>query len=143
MSVIDNPNNYLPDSDGDGIPDALESGNMVSQAPSHEVDAHRGLLDTVLGMLGQQGVNTNAIAQQAGLPTANVNALGPGELAQLTQVLARLDPQLLAQVAAQFPAAQPLLALLTGGQYAPQNSGGGGLGGNILGGLLGRVLGGR
>lgn len=143
MAVIDDPRNYMPDRDGDGVPDALEAAGMVQNAPVQEVEAQRGLLSEALGALSRQhGIDPFQVAQQAGVGTPDVNALGAGDLAQLTIHLARTNPEILHAVAQHFPAAQPLLAILTGGQATPVNSGGG-IGGGILGGLLGRVLGGR
>jgi len=142
MAVIDDPANYLPDNNGDGIPDFPTATGMVDNAAPEAVSDQRGLIGQVMGMLGnQQGMNPQTIAQQAGVGTPDVNAMSSGDLVQMTLHLARTNPEIVAQVAQHFPAAQPLLAMLTGGAGG-QSAGGGGIGGGLLGGLLGRVLGG-
>jgi hypothetical protein len=139
MGVIDDPRNYLPDTDGDGVPDALEATGMVQNAAPEAVDEQRGLLGEVLAYLSsQQGIDPRTIAEQAGVSTPNINSLNAGDLAQMTIHLARTHPEIVAMIAQRFPAAQQLLGLLTGGQAAPTGNGGG-----LLGGLLGQVLGGR
>ena len=106
---------------------------MANAAPE-EVDAHRGLLGEAMSMLQGQGVNTQALAGQAGVGTTDPDQMSHGDLISMAQTLAQQHPEVLQQVAQQFPQAQGLLGSVLGG------GGGSGGGGGMLGGLLGKFL---
>ena len=126
---------YDTDSDNDAKGTAdTDAGEAVENASPAESDAHKGMLGEVLDMLQSQGIDLDQLAQQYGLPHVDVDNLNGAQLAQLTQQLATQHPELLAQVAERFPAAQGILGMLTGG-------GSGGAGGGGLGGILGRLFG--
>ena len=106
---------------------------MANAAPE-EVDAHRGLLGEALNMLQGQGVNTQALAGQAGVGTTDPSQMSHGDLISMAQTLAQQHPEVLQEVSQQFPQAQGLLSSVLGG-------GAQGGGGGFLGGLLGKFLG--
>ncbi len=133
--INEQPDLTIPDPQGDGA-------QMVDQAGGEAVDAHKNLLGEAVNLLNGQGMNLGQLAQMAGINTADVNALSAGDLVQLTQYLALNHPEILQMLAQQFPEAQGLLGLLTGGVPATAGEGASANGGGILGGLLGRVLGG-
>ncbi|MBC8102548.1 MAG: hypothetical protein H7Z41_08150 [Cytophagales bacterium] len=122
--------------------EAADPQIAVQQAPPEQVDEQRGLLGGVLEMLqNQMGLNPQQVAQEAGVGTANVSALGSGDLVQLTLHLARTHPEIVMAVAQRFPLAQQLLPLILGGNLGAsqqtRQDGAGGLIGSVLGGLLG------
>jgi hypothetical protein len=96
---------------------------MTNAAPG-EVDAHRGLIGNILGQLQGQGVDTQAVADQAGVGTTDPSQMSHGDLISMAQTLAQQHPELVQDVAQQFPQAQGLLNAVLG-------SGGGGIGGMI------------
>ena len=125
------------------VPDPQNEGvQLLQNANGEAVNAHKDLLSEALSQLSGQGMDLNQLAQMAGVGGTNVNALPPGDIVQLTQWVAINHPELLQMLAQQFPQAQGLLGLLTGGTPAAAGEGASGGGGGILGGLLGRVLGG-
>jgi hypothetical protein len=118
------------DTTGAGAPpDQDDAADAVRSATPEEDDAHRGMLGEVLGVLQGQGIDVNQLAQQYGLPHADVGNMSPEQLVQMTQKLAQEHPEIVSEVSQRFPMAQGLLSALTGG-----DAGGG------LGGLLGRFL---
>ncbi len=108
----------------------------LAGAAPEEVDAHRSLLSEAMQMLQGQGVDTDAVASQAGAATTDPQQMSHGDLLSTTLALARQHPEVLQMVAQRFPAAQGLLGSVLGG------GGGQAAGGGLLGGLLGRLTGG-
>jgi len=130
----------MADYDEDDERDGQEGGQQgdaeqaVGQAAPEEVDAHRGLLGEAMSHLGGQGVDVQGLLGQAGVGTTDPSQMSHGDLVSSTLALARAHPEVLAQVAQRFPAAQGLLGSVLGGGAA----GGEGQSGGMLGGLLGR-----
>lgn len=120
--TYDDGNNYDQD-------DAQQA--MANADPS-EVDAHRGLISEVMSQLENQGVNTQALANQAGVGTTDTDQMSPQNLINMARTLAQEHPQIVQDVAQQFPEAQGILnSVLNSGQ-----------GGGLLGGIMGRLFGG-
>ena len=119
----------------DDAQDNMDPDQAMAAAAPEEVDAHRGLLGEVMGMLQGQGVNTQALAGQAGVGTTDPGQMSHGDLVSMAQTLAQQHPEVLQQVAERFPQAQGLLGSVLGG------GGAAGGGGGMLGGLLGKFLG--
>ncbi len=116
---------------------AMPAGEQaLTGAPTEQVDAHRNLLSEAMQMLQGQGVDTDAVASQAGTATTDPQQMSHGDLMSTTMALAQQHPEVLQMVAQRFPAAQGLLGSVLGGGGA--QSGGGGM----LGGLLGKLTGG-
>ena len=107
--------------DGDDLSDA---GAAVANATPDEVEAHRSMLGEVMQSLADEGIDIDEIAEDAGISTSDVDALGHDDIATLTQYVAQNHPEVLQTVSDRFPAAQNLLGALTGG-------GGDGIGGFI------------
>ena len=107
--------------DDDELSDA---GAAVANASPDEVEAHRGMLGEVMQHMADNGIDIDEIAEDAGIATSDVDALGHDDLATLTQYVAQNHPEVLQNVADRYPAAQGLLGALTGGD-------GGGIGGFI------------
>jgi len=112
-----------------------DAADAEADVPVVDTDTHRGVLAGVLDTLQQNGVDVDALAQRAGVATADVDALKHDDLMQLAQYVQQNHPEILQQVAARIPAAQGLLGMLGGGSGG--DSGGGGIGG-----MIGRFLGG-
>lgn len=127
------PDQYDDNDQTDDIQDAHEA---VANAAPEEVDAHRNMLSEVFQTLEGQGVNTAALAGQAGASTADPCEMSHGDLISTTLALARQHPEVVQMVAQRFPQAQGLLNMVLSSGGA--QGGGGGLGG-MLGGLLGRL----
>ena len=108
---------------------------MANAAPE-EVDAHRGLLGEAMNMLQGQGVDTQALAGQAGVGTTDPDQMSHGDLISMARTLAQQHPEVVQEVSQQFPQAQGLLNSVLGGGGAQ------GGGGGIFGGLLGKLFGG-
>jgi hypothetical protein len=110
---------------------ADDAQQAMDNAAPEEVDAHRNLIGEVLSQLEDRGVDTQAVADQAGVGTTDPNEMSPQNLIAMARTLAQQHPQVVQDVAQQFPEAQGLLnAVLGGGQ-----------GGGFLGGMLGRMFG--
>ena len=109
------------DTDDDELSDA---GAAVANASPDVVEAHRNMLGEVMQHLADNGIDIDEIAEDAGIHSSDVDALGHDDLATLTHYVAQNHPEVLQTVADRFPAAQGLLGTLTGGD-------GGGIGGFI------------
>lgn len=112
---------------------------LESTAAPEQMEAHRSFLDEVLQTLGSQGVDTQQVAQNAGLPHAEVNSLSLQQLIPLTLQLAREHPDVVQMIAQRFPEAQGILNMVLGMGGTAQPADGGNAGGGLLGGLLGRI----
>ena len=112
-----------------------DATQVVAQAAPEEVDAHRDLLSQMMGQLGGQGVNVQSLLGQAGIGTTDPSEMSHGDLVSTTLALARAHPEVMQQVAGQFPEAQGLLSSVLGAGGGQEAAGGGGM----LGGLLGRI----
>ena len=121
------------DQDDDTQDDGTDAHAAMANAAPEEVDAHRGMLGEAMSLLQGQGVNTQALADQAGVGTTDPDQMSHGDLISMAKTLAEQHPEMLQQVAQQFPQAQGLLGSVLG-------SGGGG--GGMLGGLMGKLFGG-
>jgi hypothetical protein len=88
----------------------------------------RGFLQEAMSVLSSQGVSPDAVAQQAGVSSANPSQLPHQDLIALSMHLLEQHPEVVQQIAHRFPAAQGVLGML-GGQS----------GESMLGGLLGRL----
>lgn len=108
----------------------------LASAPAEQVDAHRNLLSEAMQMLQGQGVDTDAVASQAGAATTDPQQMSHGDLLSTTMALARQHPEVLQMVSQRFPEAQGLLGSVLGG------GGGQSAGGGLLGGFLGKLTGG-
>lgn len=115
--------------------DQTDDSQDMDAATPVNMEEHRGMLGGVIQQLEANGINVDDLAQRVGIPTADVDALSHDDLMSLAQYVATNHPEVLQQVAENFPAAQGLLGLL--------GAGGAQGGGGLLGGLLGRVLGGN
>ena len=122
---------------GQDAQEPQDGEQAMAQAAPHEVDAHRDMLSEAMQLLQGQGVNTSALAGQAGVDTADPNQMSHGDLISMARTLAQEHPEVLGMVAQRFPQAQGLLGSVLGGGAGGGEQGGGG----ILGGLLGRFLG--
>jgi hypothetical protein len=91
---------------GDGDDDDTSASADASQDPS---DSHRAALGSVLQSLQSRGIDVDALAQDAGVDSADVNALEGDDLTQLTQYVQQAHPELTQQVFSRFPLAQSLL----------------------------------
>ena len=111
-----------------------DATQAVAQAAPADVDAHRDMLSQVMGMLGGQGVNVQSLLGAAGVGTTDPSQMSHGDLAATTLALAKAHPEVMTEVANQFPAAGGLLNDVLGAA----GQGAGGSGGGLLGGLLGR-----
>ncbi len=109
------------------MPGSDEAEAAVANAHPDEVDAHRNMIGDVLSHLSDRGIDIDAIAEDAGVSSSDVQELTHGDLAGITQYLAQNHPELLQSVSDRYPAAQGILGAVTGG---------GGIGG-----ILGRFLG--
>ncbi|BDI29700.1 hypothetical protein CCAX7_17510 [Capsulimonas corticalis] len=107
--------------------DFAQIAQILSSSPEAD-QQQRGLLQEVMNVLSSRGVDPGAVAQQAGVPSANPSHLPHQDLIALTQHLLQQHPEIVQQVAQRFPAAQSILGML-GGQA----------GEDVLGGLLGRL----
>ncbi len=112
--------------------DTQGAHQAIAGAAPEEVDAHRDMLSRVMQTLQGQGVDTAALAGQAGASTDDPSAMSHGDLVSTTLALAREHPEVMQTVSQQFPEAQGLLGSVLGSG----ESGGGGLG-SLLGGFLG------
>jgi len=124
-----------PEAESDAPEAEADAPEAEADAPVVDADTHRGVLAGVLDTLQQNGVDIDALAQRAGVATADVDALKHDDLMQLAQYVQQNHPEVLQMVAARIPAAQGLLGMLGGGSGG--DSGGGGIGG-----MIGRFLGG-
>ena len=120
------------DANASDVPDPNAGAQALDNAAPAEVDAHKDMLSAALGMLNGQGLNIDTLAQRFGLPHLDLNNLNAAQIVQLTQQLAQQHPEIVAEVAERYPAAQGILGYLTGGS----SNGGGG----FLGGILGKIL---
>ena len=135
-SQDDNTGSY--DAGGQDMSDNdTDPQQAMANADPQEVDAHRGLLGEAMSMLQGQGVNTQALAGQAGVGTTDPSQMSHGDLISMAQTLAQQHPEVLQMVAQRFPAAQGLLGSVLGGGQAA-----GGGGGGMLDGLMGKIFGG-
>ena len=128
-------------SDYSGGQDDTDAHQAMANAAPDEVDAHRGLLNEALGMLQGQGINPQALANQAGVGTTDPDQMSHGDLISMARTLAQQHPEVLQMVASRFPQAQGLLSSVLGGGGQAQD-GGGQQGGGMFGGLLGKLFGG-
>jgi len=115
---------YDNDNDKEDDDELSDAGAAVANATPDEVEAHRGMLGEVLQNLADNGIDIDEIADDAGISTSDVDALGHDDLATLTQYVAQNHPEVLQNVSDRYPAAQGLLGTLTGGD-------GSGIGGYI------------
>ena len=125
----DNGNNH-------GDQNGSDAHEAMANAAPEEVDAHRGLLGEAMSMLQGQGVNTQALANQAGVGTSDPDQMSHGDLISMARTLAQQHPEVMQEVSQQFPQAQGLLNSVLGGGGAQ------GGGGGMFGGLLGKLFGG-
>ncbi|MBV9852410.1 MAG: hypothetical protein JO250_22320 [Armatimonadetes bacterium] len=132
---------YAAGSDYSDGQDGADAHQAMANAAPEEVDAHRGLIDEALGMLQGQGVNPQALANQAGVGTTDADQMSHGDLISMARTLAQQHPEVLQMVASRFPQAQGLLGSVLGGGGG-QAQDGGGQGGGMFGGLLGKIFGG-
>lgn len=112
--------------------DTQDVHQAVASAPPAAVDAHRDMLSEVFQTLEGQGVNTSALAAQAGAGTTDPNQMSHTDLIQTTLALARQHPEVVQMVAQRFPEAQGILNTVL-------SSGGPGGSGGLLGSILGRL----
>ncbi len=110
-----------------------DAQQAMANAGPGEVDAHRGLIGEVLGQLEGQGVDTQALAGQVRVGTTDPSQMSHEDLISMARTLAQQHPEIVQDVAQQFPEAQGLLNAVVGGQ---------GGGGGLLGGIMGRLFGG-
>ncbi len=122
--------------DDDTQQDDGSGAQALANAAPEDVDAHRNMIGEALQNLSDRGVDVEALAEKAGVSSADVNALDHDDLATMTQYIAQNHPQVMQEVTDRFPEAQGLLGMVLGGG----NQGGGG--GGFLGGLLSRFTGG-
>jgi len=108
-----------------------DATQAVAQASPEDVDAHRDLLNQVMGALDGQGVNVESLLGQAGVGTTDTDEMSHSDLVSTTLALAKAHPEVMTEIANQFPAAGGLLNDVL-------NAGGQGGAGGLLGGLLGR-----
>ena len=80
-----------------------DATQAVAQAAPEEVDAHRGLLNEVMGQLGGQGVNVQSLLGEAGVGTTDPSQMSHGDLVTTTLALARAHPEVMTEVANRFP----------------------------------------
>lgn len=117
----DSDDNDNSDQDDNELSDA---GSTLANATPGEVEAHRNMLGEVMQHLADNGIDVDEVAEDAGISSSDVDALGHDDLATLTQYVAQNHPEVLQTVSDRFPAAQGILSQLTGAD-------GGGLGGFI------------
>jgi hypothetical protein len=129
-SQQDDTQDDTQDTDNQG--DGADPQQAMANAAPHEVQAHRGLIDEVLSQLDGQGVDTQALANQAGVGTTDASQMSHGDLISMARTLAQQHPEIMQDVAQQFPQAQGLLNSVLGGQ---------GGGGGFLGGIIGKFFG--
>jgi hypothetical protein len=111
----------------------VDAQQAMANADPSEVDAHRGLIGEVFGQLEGNGVDTQGLANQAGVGTTDPSQMSHTDLVSMARTLAQQHPEIVQDVAQQFPQAQGLLNTVLGGQ---------GGGGGLLGGIVGRLFGG-
>lgn len=123
--------------DTDDNSDAVDAHQAMANAAPEEVDAHRGLIGEALSYLQGQGINTQGLANQAGVGTTDPDQMSHGDLISMARTLAQEHPEVVQMAASRFPEAQGLLSSVLGG-----GSGQGGQQGGMFGGLLGKIFGG-
>ena len=106
--------------------EAASSGATLSNAAPHEITAHRNALGNMLQALSAKGIDDEQLAEKAGVPSNDVDALSHDDLVALTVYIAQNHADVLQSVAARFPAAQRLMAVISGNQL-----------GDVLGGIFG------
>ena len=99
----------------DGTPEEPAGADSADDASPQSADATRNALGTMLGQLQSRGVDVNALAQQAGLDTADVDDMEHGDMIALAKHVAGAHPELAQTVLGQFPAAQGILGRFLGG----------------------------
>ena len=98
--------------------DATAGGaSALAGASGHEVAAHRNMLGDVMQNLSGSGIDVEALAERAGIDSADVDALSHDDLATLTQYVTQHHPDVVQEAAGRFPAAQGLLGMLSGGGF--------------------------
>ncbi len=118
-------------------PQTISGGaQAMDQAPQGQIDAHRGLLGEAFSMLQQQGGNPQQLAANAGASEMNPGSMGSEDMVRTTLALAQSHPQIIEQLASQFPEAQPIVNMVLGNAASS-----GGAGGSGIGSLLGRLTG--
>lgn len=110
----------------------MDLEQILANAAPEEVAAHRNVLSEVFQTLKGQGVDTGALAAQAGASTTDPQQMSHGDLISTALTLAREHPEVVQMVAQRFPEAQGLLGMVLGGSSAQPSSG-------ILGNILGRL----
>lgn len=106
---------------------------MLLNAAPEELQVHKNVLSEVFQHLQGQGVDTAALASQAGASTNDPQQMSHTDLLSTTLALARAHPEVVQMVAQRFPEAQGLLGMVLGSS-ASSNTGGG-----LLGNILGRL----
>lgn len=96
---------YEEDPGADSADDAGRSG-----LPSAgEVEQGRNALGSLLGTLQNNGVDIDALAQQAGVDTTDIDDMEQGDLIALAKHVSATHPELAQGVLDRFPVAQGLL----------------------------------
>ena len=98
-----------------------------SGAAPPEMEAHRNAIGEMLQKLSEKGIDLEKVAESAGISTTDVDALSHDDLLSLTTYIGKSHPEVLQSVSARYPAAQQLIAMLSGGSL-----------GGMLGGIFGR-----
>jgi len=74
------------DDDGEDLSDA---GAAVANASPDELEAHRSMLGEVMQHMAENGIDIDEIADDAGISTSDVDALGHDDIAILTQYISQ------------------------------------------------------
>ncbi|HEY9791349.1 MAG TPA: hypothetical protein V6D22_13180 [Candidatus Obscuribacterales bacterium] len=88
----------------------------ADQKAGGQVQARRNAIGEVLQRLSDKGIDVEGIAENAGVPTADVNALSHDDLISLTAYISQNHPEVLKNVSERFPALQGLIGMLEGGE---------------------------
>lgn len=76
---------------------------------ANEVEAGRNALGELLGTLQDNGVDIDALAQQAGVDGTDIDDMEHGELVALAKHVAASHPELVQDTLGRYPVAQGLL----------------------------------
>ena len=85
----------------------------LGSAAKEEVQAHRNALGDMLQNLSSKGIDLDAIAQEIGISSTDMNEMTHDDIISLTRYVATNHPEILRGAANKFPAARGLISMVT------------------------------
>ena len=89
----------------------------VSATPQ-DIEAHRNTVGEILQTLSDHGFDVTEVAEQAGIPSADVQELSHDDLKTAVAYVAQNHPEVLQAVAQKVPGVQNLIAIVSTGPLA-------------------------